>query len=55
MKLSNTWYHACAQCDAVCSLEDHTFSTETLTVYPSIVCPNCGAHYFVSKGEVKGL
>ncbi len=48
------WMLRCYKCGISVSL-DHTvtFDSNNLpTLSPSVICPECGAHYFVRNGEV---
>lgn len=49
---------SCHKCGEVGLLSDHTITEHedgTITVEPSIVCPNdkCDAHYFIRNNEIQ--
>ena len=45
----------CHNCGLGGFLHDHTVifdENKLVTITPSLICPGCGAHYHITKGEV---
>lgn len=42
----------CPVCGVVGNLSNHEIDWDDLTISPSVVCPDCNAHYWVQGGKI---
>lgn len=53
-KYGEIWLSGCPMCGSAAMLLEHAVTTENdkVTIIPSITCPYCKAHYWITNGQI---